>query len=212
MSNFISPELQQYLDSNVSPEPDYLRIIREETVAEVHNPKMISGHYQGRLLALISKMVRPKLILEIGTYTGYSALCLAEGLTENGRLITIEKNTDLSERIKRNFSMTTLGQKISLHIGDAHEIIPSLNISPDLVFIDGDKRGYSSYYDLLIPVIPAGGCILVDNVLWSGKVLEESDDKKTLALQQFNQYVSQDERVEKIILPVRDGITLIRKR
>lgn len=212
MSEIISPELQSYLELNSGSEPDYLSKIREETISEVHNPKMISGHYQGRLLALISKILRPHLILEIGTYTGYSALCLAEGLSENGKLITIEKNADLESRILHNFSLTPLGLKIKLRIGDAHQLIPELNLKPDLVFVDADKRGYRFYYEQLLPVMPTGGFIMVDNVLWSGRVLDYSDDKKTLALQQFNAYVADDNRVEKIILPVRDGITLIRKK
>lgn len=212
MTGFIPEALKDYLNSFSSAEPDYLRRIREETEQEVHSPRMLSGHYQGRLLALISKLTRPEEILEIGTYIGYSALCLAEGLTKTGRLITIEKNAELKERIERNFSLSEIGKKITLHIGDAHELIRTLSLHPDLIFIDGDKRGYAAYYDALLPLMPAGGCMLIDNVLWSGRVLEPGGDKKTNALNDFNKMIAADDRVEKIILPVRDGITLIRKR
>lgn len=212
MAEFLSHTLQQYLEAHSNSEPAHLKVIREQTETEVHNPKMLSGHYQGRLLSMISKLLRPRLIVEIGTYTGYSALCLAEGLTEEGMLITFEKNAELADRIKRNFSTVSFGEKIRLHIGDAHELLPQMDLHPDLVFIDGDKRGYASYYDLLLPRMTSGSCLLVDNVLWSGKVLDPDMDKKTAALHQFNQQVAADERVEQIILPVRDGITLIMKR
>lgn len=212
MAEFFTHTLQQYLEAYSSSEPAHLKVIREQTDTEVHNPKMLSGHYQGRLLSMISKLLRPRLIVEIGTYTGYSALCLAEGLTEEGMLITFEKNADLADRIKRNFSTVPLGEKISLNIGDAHELLPQMDLHPDLVFIDGDKRGYASYYDLLIPRMTSGSCLLVDNVLWSGKVLDPDMDKKTAALHQFNQQVAADQRVDQIMLPIRDGITLIMKK
>jgi predicted O-methyltransferase YrrM len=173
---------------------------------------MLSGHYQGRLLAMISKLISPVNILEIGTYTGYSALCLAEGLPDHGKLITIEKDATLEQRILKNFSLDPIGQKIQLLTGDAHQILQTLDFQPDLVFVDADKRGYESYFDFLIGRLKSGAVILADNVLWSGKVLQPDSDKKAAALHAFNKAISADQRVEKIILPIRDGLTLIRKK
>jgi len=212
MADLISDSLQIYLDSHSDPEPEYLQKIRLETEREVHSPHMLSGHYQGRLLAFISKLLHPKSILEIGTYTGYSAMCLAEGLTEGGEVITIEKDPRLEQRILKNLSLDPVGKKIRLMIGDAHQVIQTLNFQPDLVFVDADKRGYDSYFDSLIDRLNAGAVILVDNVLWSGKVMNPDSDKKAEALHAFNSRISKDSRVEKIILPIRDGLTLIRKR
>lgn len=212
MADLISDSLQAYLESYSDPEPVYLQKIRLETEREVHSPHMLSGHYQGRLLAFISKLLRPNAILEIGTYTGYSAMCLAEGLSEGGQLMTIEKDSRLEQRILKNLSLNPLGTKIQLMIGDAHQIIQNLNVQPDLVFIDADKRGYESYFDFLLDKLKPGAVILVDNVLWSGKVLDPDSDKKAKALHEFNSKISNDLRVEKIILPIRDGITLIRRK
>ena len=207
-----SNRLTDYLEATASPEPEYLRQIRAETIEQVHSPHMLSGHHQGRLLSLISKLLRPKTILEIGTYTGYSALCLAEGLTEGGQLITIEKDPGLSERILRNINLSPFTSTIKLLTGDAHEVLNGLDFQPDLVFIDADKRGYSNYFEVLVPRMPSGGVLLADNVLWSGKVLDPGEDKKSLALHHFNEQVAKDARVEAVILPIRDGLTLIRKK
>jgi predicted O-methyltransferase YrrM len=212
MADLISDSLQAYLDSYSDEEPEYLRAIRSQTEQEVHSPHMLSGHYQGRLLAMISKLISPVNILEIGTYTGYSALCLAEGLPDHGKLITIEKDATLEQRILKNFSLDPIGQKIQLLTGDAHQILQTLDFQPDLVFVDADKRGYESYFDFLIGRLKSGAVILADNVLWSGKVLQPDSDKKAAALHAFNKAISADQRVEKIILPIRDGLTLIRKK
>jgi len=212
MADLISDSLQNYLESCSDPEPEYLRTIRLQTEQEVHSPHMLSGHYQGRLLSLISKLLSPSNILEIGTYTGYSALCLAEGLSDNGNLVTIEKDPALEQRILNNFSLDPIGRKIQLVIGDAHQVLQSLDFQPDLVFVDADKRGYESYFDFLIGRLKSGAVILADNVLWSGKVLQPDSDKKAAALHAFNKAISADQRVEKIILPIRDGLTLIRKK
>ncbi|MFZ9504179.1 MAG: O-methyltransferase [Cyclobacteriaceae bacterium] len=211
LEGFSNP-LNDYLEATASPEPDYLRQIRAETTEQVHSPHMLSGHHQGRLLALISKLLRPKTILEIGTYTGYSALCLAEGLVEEGQLVTIEKDSNLSERILRNINLSPFASRIKLLNGDAHQVLAGLDLQPDLVFIDADKRGYSRYFEALVPRMPSGGVLLADNVLWSGMVLDPGEDKKALALHHFNEQVAKDARVEAVILPIRDGLTLIRKK
>jgi predicted O-methyltransferase YrrM len=172
---------------------------------------MLSGHLQGRFLSMVSKMVRPKYILEIGTYTGYSALCLAEGLQPDGKLVTIDINEELESMCRRYFSQSPYHQQIDLRIGDAKAIIPQLNYPFDLVFIDADKENYLFYYELLIPKLPSGAFILADNVLWSGKVLDEQHkDKETQSLREFNTHILNDTRVEKLLLPVRDGVMIIR--
>lgn len=207
----IQPELQQYAERHTSPETELLATINRDTHANVMMPRMLSGHLQGRVLAMISKMLRPKAVLEVGTFTGYSAICFAEGLAPGGKLITIDKNGELEERVRQNFQAAGLTDTIDYRIGDASDIIPSLDMSFDLVFIDADKENYSNYYDMLIDKLNLNGFILADNVLWSGKVLEENGDKDTEAIKAFNRKVTDDPRVENVLLPIRDGIMMIRK-
>lgn len=188
-----------------------LRRVNRDTYAGVLRPRMLSGHLQGRLLAMISCMLRPQTILEIGTYTGYSALCMAEGLAEGGRLITIDINEELEDRVRATFAASSLADRIDFRIGNALKVIPELNETFDLVFIDADKENYSAYYDLVLPRVREGGIILADNVLWSGKVLQTKLDKDTKAIIEFNRKIQEDRRVENVLLPVRDGIMMIRK-
>lgn len=211
---FIDQELNEYAEKHSSNESELLRKINRQTNLEVLRPRMLSGHLQGRMLSAISKMIRPKYILEIGTYTGYSALCLAEGLAEEGRLITLEANAELEDRVNEYFKESENCDQLSMRIGDALEIIPKLEDGMDLVFIDADKVNYLNYYKLVIDKLTSGGFILADNVLWSGKVVQQldSEDHDTQALVGFNKYVQEDDRVENVLLPVRDGIMLIRKK
>ncbi len=208
-----SEELTHYLENSCEPENELLKHINRETHLKVSMPRMLSGHYQGKLLSMISKMINPERILEIGTFTGYATLCLAEGLRENGRIYTIDINLELEDMVRSNFKRSDLDLKIMYQIGDAKEIIPTLNETFDLVFIDADKKNNATYYDMIIDKVRSGGLILVDNVLWSGKVLNEGvSDQKTSFISKFNEMVSSDQRVEKLILPVRDGLFLIRKK
>lgn len=208
----LSDELTNYLELTCEPEPELLKHINRETHLKVLKPRMLSGHYQGRVLSMVSKLISPKRILEIGTYTGYATLCLAEGLAENGEIHTIEVNPELVEMIENNFSKSALKSKIHFYSGDARQIIPTLDEVWDLVFIDADKANNSTYYDLVFDRVRQGGVILTDNVLWSGKVLEKGKtDKDTSTINQFNQKVANDPRVEKLILPIRDGVFVIRK-
>jgi predicted O-methyltransferase YrrM len=209
----LSEELTNYLENSCEPENDLLKHINRETHLKVSMPRMLSGHYQGRLLSMLSKMISPERILEIGTFTGYATLCLAEGLKENGFIYTIDINMELEDMVRSNFEKSDLNSKIKYQIGDAKEIIPSLNETFDLVFIDADKKNNATYYDMIIDRVRSGGLILVDNVLWSGKVLDQgASDQKTSFISKFNEMVSTDQRVEKLILPVRDGLFLIRKK
>lgn len=212
--NFLPADLTAYAEAHTSPESELLRRLNRNTRAHVMAPRMLSGHLQGRLLALLSGLIRPRRILEIGTYTGYSALCLAEGLTDDGRLITIDHNEELEEFARSYWRESPLGAKIDLRIGPAADILPSLDETFDLVFIDADKRNNSLYYDLIFDKIRPGGLILADNVLWNGKVIEpvKPSDEDTRAVLAFNQKVQDDPRVENVLLPVRDGIMMIRKR
>lgn len=211
---FIDPQLNNYAEQHTSPESELLQRINRETNLEVLMPRMLSGHLQGRILAMVSKMISPSYIVEIGTYTGYSALCMAEGLKEAGKLITIEYNEELQKRILGYFNESEYANLIDLRIGDAMAILPTLATGIDLVFIDADKTNYLNYYNLVFNKLNSGGYILADNVLWSGKVIEEvnPDDADTIALKKFNTFVQQDERAENILLPVRDGLMLIRKK
>lgn len=206
-------ELDDYLTGHTDPEPAYLAVINRTTHLKVLNPRMLSGHLQGRLLALLSKIIRPVKVLEIGTFTGYSALCLAEGLAPGGRLYTIESDDELEEIIRSNFSLSPFEASIELSIGDARKLIPEINESFDLVFIDGDKREYQEYFELSMEKLRSGGVIIADNTLWDGKVLsaDDSKDPQTDAISRFNNRLSGDKRVEKVMLPLRDGLTLIRK-
>lgn len=209
---FISEELKNYLLKYCDPEDNILRGIDRETNLKVPMPRMLSGHYQGRVLSMLSKMVNPDRILEIGTYTGYATLCLAEGLSENGIIHTVDINAELEDMVRASFAKTPLNEKIIYHIGDAGVIVPDLDEVFDIVFIDADKKNNKTYYDLMIDRIRPGGLIIVDNVLWSGKVLEEKIDSNTTTIVNFNKMVSEDQRVEKLILPVRDGLFIIRKK
>ena len=211
--NFISPELEHYAGIHTSQESELLARINRETHLEVLQPRMLSGHLQGRLLSLLSSLLKPKRILEIGTYTGYSALCLAEGLPDNGKLITIDVNEELQARVQGYFNDSSYKGQIEYHIGDATELIPTLSDTWDLVFIDADKKNYLNYYDLVIERMNPGGIILADNILWSGKVIDESaQDRETVLLRQYNERIHADERVENILLPIRDGIMVARKK
>ena len=209
--------LNEYIEQMSSPENEALAFITCDTNTHVLNPHMLSGQVQGRVLSMLSRMIRPKRILELGTFTGYSALCLAEGLGEDGRLITIEHNDELEETIRRNLSLSPLNEKIELVIGDATEELSAMSRQPseefDLVFIDADKRQYSAYLDLVYPLVKVGGWILADNVLWDGHIIDPAydRDKQTLGLRAFNEKVRKDERLDKVILPLRDGLTLIQK-
>lgn len=205
--------LEEYISAHSSPENEALEAITRDTYVHILNPHMLSGHVQGRVLSMISHMIRPKRILELGTFTGYSVLCLAEGLAEGGKVITIEHNDELEETIKRNFSRSPLGDRIELHIGDCKSVIGDLKGLFELVFIDADKREYSTYLDLIYPLVPVGGFILADNTLWDGHIIDPSydKDKQTLGLRAFNDKLKEDDRFEQVILPLRDGLTLIRK-
>lgn len=210
--DFLSEELKVYAEKHTSEESSLLKRINRETHAQVLMPRMLSGHLQGRSLSMISKMIRPKTILEIGTYTGYSAICLAEGLQKDGKLVTLDINEELENRVRGYFKEANLESTIDYRIGNAVEIIPSLSMSFDLVFIDADKENYSRYFDLVIEKINQGGYILADNVLWSGKVLDLKPDKDTRAILSFNEKIHFDPRVENVLLPIRDGIMLMRKK
>jgi len=212
--DFLDPVLDAYAHTHTSPETDVLRELNRETHLKVLIPRMLSGHLQGRVLSMISYMIRPKYILEIGTYTGYSALCLVEGLHPDGKLITIDNNEELKPMLDKYLSPSVKSGKIDLRIGDAMKIIPTLLNDIDLVFIDADKENYSNYFNLVIDKIRPGGFILADNVLWSGKVIQpiKDSDADTRALFEFNKKIQDDTRVENVLLPVRDGLMLIRKR
>lgn len=209
--------LNEYIEQMSSPENEALAFITRDTNTHVLNPHMLSGQVQGRVLSMLSRMIRPRRILELGTFTGYSALCLAEGLVEDGRLITIEHNDELEETIRRNLSLSPLNEKIELVIGDAQEELSAMSRQPseefDLVFIDADKRQYSAYLDLMYPLVKVGGWILADNVLWDGHIIDPAydRDKQTQGLRAFNEKVRKDDRLDKVILPLRDGLTLIQK-
>lgn len=211
--NFIPAEIEEYAERHTSPESIVLSRLNRDTQAHVLQPRMLSGHLQGRILSLFSKLIRPRAILEIGTYTGYSALCLAEGLAENGVLHTIDINEELEEMVLKYFKESGMDKKIFFHPGNALNIIPSLNLVFDLVFIDADKENYSNYYDLVIEKVRPGGLIIADNVLWSGNILkpEPGQDQETRALAAYAKKVSSDKRVETILLPVRDGLLIARK-
>ena len=205
--------LEEYISQHSTPENEVLATITHDTHLHVLNPHMLSGHIQGRLLSMISHMIRPHRILELGTFTGYSALCLAEGLPEDGLLITIEHNDELEDTIERNLNRSVLREKIELRIGDCKLEIGKLKESFELVFIDADKREYCEYLDLVYPLVPVGGFILADNTLWDGHIIDPAydKDKQTLGLRAFNDRLAADDRFEQVILPLRDGLTLIRK-
>ena len=210
---FISPELQQYVTEHSSAVSPLLSQIDRETNLEVLQPRMLSGHFQGRVLSMLAQLLKPTAILEIGTYTGYSALCLAEGLSPDGKLITIDVNEELAPRVRSYFEASAYAQQIDYRIANAAQIIPSLPYTFDLIFIDADKQQYPLYYEQALEKLKPGGFILIDNVLWSGKVLDtQHQDKDSVLLRELNLKISQDARVEKVLLPIRDGLYLIRKK
>ena len=210
--HFISSELEEYIEVHSENEPELLAALNRETHQKILQPRMLSGHFQGRILSLLSKLIRPKNVLEIGTYTGYSALCLCEGLHERGFLHTIDIKEELHDFQRKYFDKSPWGKKITQHIGDATAIIPQLDITFDLVFIDADKENYINYFNLIVPKMNKGGVILSDNVLWSGKVLHplKANDRSTQILVEYNKLLKTDMRVETILLPIRDGLSVSR--
>lgn len=210
---FFDPAIEQYVHDHTKPEPVVLQQLNRETYQKVLLPRMLSGHLQGRVLSMISHMIRPQLALEIGTYTGYSGICLAEGLSENGKLISIDINEELELMVREYFERAGFDSKIDYRIGNAVNIIPDLQGPFDLVFIDADKENYLKYYNLVFDKVRQGGFIIADNVLWSGKVLQKQKvDKDTKAIIDFNSFVQNDSRVENVLLPVRDGLMVVRKK
>lgn len=213
--HFLPEKIDDYVVKHSEDEPELLHQLNRETNQKILQPRMLSGHYQGRVLSMISKLINPKNILEIGTYTGYSAICLAEGLQKNGELHTIDINEELFDFQRKYFDKSGFGKQIHQHLGDALDIIPKLKKTFDLVFIDADKENYTNYFHAIINNMNRGGIILSDNVLWSGKVLEtkfKKEDTSTPALIEYNKLLKEDIRVETIILPIRDGLTITRKK
>jgi predicted O-methyltransferase YrrM len=211
---FIDENLTDYCLRYSDEEDEVLKELQRETHLKVMSPRMLSGHLQGSWLTMLSHLVKPKLILEIGTYTGYSAICLAKGLQEDGKLITIDINEETESIARKYFAKSGLDQKIDFRLGNAVNIIPTIHETPDLVFIDADKRNYSLYYDLTIDKVRSGGIIIADNVLWSGKILDlqANKDADTQAIQAFNEKMKNDPRIEKLLLPLRDGLFVMRKK
>jgi caffeoyl-CoA O-methyltransferase len=210
--HFISQDLEDYIEQHSQKEPALLAALNKETYQKILLPRMLSGHFQGRVLSMLSKLIRPVNILEIGTYTGYSALCLCEGMQENGQLHTIDIKEELVDFQRKHFDKSPWGKQIFQHLGEAVDIIPSLDLKFDLVFIDADKENYLNYFELIVPKMNKGGIILSDNVLWSGKVLEPLNPKdlSTKILLEYNQLLANDPRVETVLLPIRDGLTVSR--
>ena len=210
--HFIPEKLDDYVVAHSEKEPELLQQLTRETYQKILQPRMLSGHYQGRILSMLSKLINPASILEIGTYTGYSALCLCEGLQKNGQLHTIDINEELEDFQRNYFDRSPYGNQIIQHIGDATEIIPNLKTNFDLVFIDADKPNYPKYFELIISKMNSGGVILSDNVLWNGKVVEklQPNDISTKALLKYNRLLADDKRIETVLLPVRDGLTISR--
>lgn len=213
MKNFIDSKIFNYSLSKSSKEPKILNDLNRETHLKILNPRMLSGHYQGRILSLVSKIIKPKTVLEIGTYTGYSTICLSEGLEKNGSIHTIDNNEELLVIQNKYFKKAGISEKVKQYTGDATKIVKKLNLDFDLVFIDADKENYPLYFDSIIDNVKPGGVIIADNILWSGKILEkvEEEDYATKSIIEFNDKVNNDERVEVIIFPIRDGLSLIRK-
>ena len=211
--DFIDPSIEAYALEHSEKESDLLFNLNRQTHLKVLQPRMLSGHLQGRILSFLSSAIKPKNILEIGTYTGYSALCMAEGLSKNGKLFTIDKNIELETMVKKYIKDSSYKNQIEFINANAIDVIPTLNLEWDLVFIDADKENYINYFDLVIDQVKKGGWIIADNVLWSGKVLEEPNakDKETIILQKFNEKVHLDSRVRNVLFPVRDGMMLMIK-
>ena len=210
--DFLPEKINDYVEKHSQPEPELLAKLNRETWQKQMQPRMLSGHLQGRVLSMLSKLIQPTTILEIGTYTGYSALCLAEGMRENGELHTIDINEELFDFQRKYFDESPFGKKIFQHLGNALEIIPKLEKSFDLVFIDADKSNYPNYLDIIFPKLKKGSVILSDNVLWSGKVVEKvkDDDEDTKALIQYNRFLNEHPKLETVLLPIRDGLTISR--
>jgi caffeoyl-CoA O-methyltransferase len=210
--HFISTELEDYIEQHSEKEPELLSALNKETYQKILLPRMLSGHFQGRVLSMLSHLIRPVNILEIGTYTGYSALCLCEGMQENGSLHTIDIKEELVGFQRKHFDKSPWGTQIFQHLGEAVSIIPTLDVKFDLVFIDADKENYLNYFELIVPKMNKGGIILSDNVLWSGKVLEplHPNDISTKVLLEYNQLLKTDPRVATVLLPIRDGLTVSR--
>jgi caffeoyl-CoA O-methyltransferase len=210
--HFISEDLENYVANHSQDEPELLAKLNRETYQKILQPRMLSGHFQGRVLSMLSKIIHPKHILEIGTYTGYATLCLAEGLAKEGTIDTIDINEELADFQKKYFDASEWKNQIFQHIGDAMNIIPNLNKKFNLVFIDADKENYINYFHLIVPMMNKGGIILSDNVLWSGKVIEKLDpkDTSTKVLVEYNELLKNDSRVETVLLPIRDGLTVSR--
>ena len=211
--DFIDPSIEAYALEHSEKESDFLFDLNRQTHLKVLQPRMLSGHLQGRILSFLSSAIKPKNILEIGTYTGYSALCMAEGLSKNGKLVTIDKNIELKTMVKKYINNSPYKNQMEFINANAIDVVPTLNLKWDLVFIDADKENYINYFDLVIDQVKKGGWIIADNVLWSGKVLKEPDakDKETIILQKFNEKVNQDSRVRNVLFPVRDGMMLMIK-
>lgn len=212
---FLPEPLNNYVEKHTEAEPEHLYQLNRQTHLKVLQPRMLSGHLQGRVLSMFSHMIGPKRVLEIGTYTGYSALCLAEGLADNGEIHTIDINDELEAIIREHIKKAGMEQRVYLHFGNAIEIIPQIEGTFDLVFIDADKTNYSAYYDLVIDRVPSGGYLIADNVLWSGKVLDPQEiesDPDTGALVGFNEKIQSDPRVQNVLMPIRDGLMVIRKK
>lgn len=210
--DIVNPAVEQYVEQQSSPVDADLQKLERETYLNVLQPHMLSGSFQGKFLEFVSQLVKPQNILEIGTFTGYSALCLAKGLQPNGQLHTIDVNEELMERTKQVFADSSYSEQIHLHIGNAMEIVPNFSEQFDLVFIDADKANYLNYFQLVVDKVRAGGIILVDNVLWKGKVILQEKDKKTQAMHVFNETITNDPRVENLLLPIRDGVMWIVKK
>lgn len=210
--NLDNHELTKYLEAFCEPESDLLQQINRETNLMVLMPKMVSGHYQGRLFSMLSKIISPKNILEIGTFTGYATLCFAEGLTTDGKIITLDINEELEDRVRNYFKISGFENKIDYRIGNAIELLNNINQVFDLVFIDADKKNNYNYYQMVFDKVRSGGIIIVDNVLWNGKVVAQNTDTDTKNISNFNILINADKRVEKLILPVRDGVFIIRKK
>lgn len=210
--HFLSQDLEDYIEQHSEKEPAHLAALNKETYQKILLPRMLSGHFQGRVLSMLSKLIRPKNILEIGTYTGYSALCLCEGMQENGQLHTIDIKEELVDFQRKHFDKSAWGHQILQHLGEGIGIIPTIDLTFDLVFIDADKENYLNYFELIVPKMNKGGIILSDNVLWSGKVVEplQKNDLSTKVLLEYNKLLANDPRVETVLLPIRDGLTVSR--
>lgn len=210
----MNADLEQYLLEHSDPEPALLQELNRDSHARLLNGRMVSGHLQGRLLVMLCRMIQPKKVLELGTFTGYSALCFAEGTAEDAEIHTIEINDELEDQTRAWFAKSEFGHKIRLHIGDALQLIPKMDETFDLVFLDSDKRTYKACYEAVLTKVRPGGFLLVDNTLWGGKILTEiaPNDAQSLAIIEFNDYLASDSRVEKVLLPLRDGLTLIHKK